>query len=314
MNASFRPITNAQSQTWQVGGWLPFMIITLSFLLTGCGRSGETYDAYGVFETTEIIVSAEVSGTLLALDAQEGDPVNAGAIIGHLDSTQLLLKKRQLEATLRGLKQRRPDTNKQLAVLQEQLRTVNQEVKRLENLVKANAATSKQLDDLKAQKAVLERQLTATRSTLETTVGGLSEDETALSLQIEQLADQLSKCQLKSPIDGTLLVKYCEKGELAAPGKPLFKVADTNHFFLRAYVTADQLAALTLGQNVTVHADYGKETKDYQGTINWIATTAEFTPKTIQTKNERANLVYAVKVAVKNDGYLKIGLYGGLTL
>jgi len=311
---SSHPFTHPQSRTWQVSGLLPFMIITFSFLLTGCGRSGEKYDAYGVFETTEVIVSAEVSGALLAMDAQEGDPVNAGAIIGHIDSTQLLLKKQQLEATLRGLKQRRPDTNKQLAALQEQVRNVNQEVKRLENLVKANAATSKQLDDLKAQKAVLERQLAASRSTLETTVGGLSEDETALGLQIEQLADQLSKCQLKSPIDGTLLVKYCEKGELAAPGKPLFKVADTKHFFLRAYVTGDQLAALKLGQEVTVHADYGKETKDYQGTISWIATNAEFTPKTIQTKNERANLVYAVKVAVENDGYLKIGLYGGLTL
>lgn len=287
---------------------------TLLITLTGCGRSEPNYDAYGVFEATEVVVSAEVSGTILALETMEGEPVNAGVVIGHIDSTQLALKKQQLEATLRGVKSRRPDTHTQLAVLEEQLRTAKVEKKRLENLVKANAATPKQLDDLNAQTAVLERQLAATRSTLETTVGGLSEDETALGLQIDQLADQLSKCRLSSPIDGTLLMKYTEQGELAVPGKPLFKVADTDHFFLRAYVTADQLATVKVGQRVTVHADYGKKTQAYEGTINWIATTAEFTPKTIQTKDERANLVYAVKVAVKNDGGLKIGLYGGLSL
>lgn len=290
------------------------LFLGLLLLMTGCGRHEPSYDAFGVFEATEVVVSAEVTGTILALEAMEGEPVKAGAIIGHIDSTQLTLKKHQLEAMLRGVKHRRPDTDIQLAVLEEQRRTARTELNRLENLVKANAATPKQLDDLRAQAAVLERQLAASRSTLETTTRGLSEEETALGLQIDQLADQLDKCTLRSPLDGVLLVRYAEPGELAVPGKPLFKVADTDHFFLRAYVTADQLATVKVGQRVTVHADYGKKTQAYEGTINWIATTAEFTPKTIQTKDERANLVYAVKVAVKNDGGLKIGLYGGLSL
>lgn len=287
--------------------------LMLASSLAGCGHKDPEYDAYGVFEATEVIVSAEVSGRILSLETAEGTPLKAGSVIGYIDSTQLSLTRQQLEASLRGLRQRRPDVHTQLAALEAQVNTARREQQRLEKLVLAQAATQKQLDDLNGQLTVLERQLAATQSNLETTLYGLDAEETALQLKIEQVSDQLAKCRLSSPIDGTLVVKYAEPGELAVPGKPLFKVADLDHMFLRAYVTADQLAQVKLGQRVTVYADYGRKTIPYKGKVTWIASTAEFTPKTIQTKQERANLVYAVKVAVTNDGYLKIGLYGGLT-
>jgi HlyD family secretion protein len=181
--------------------------------------------------------------------------------------------------------------------------------------VKAEAGTSKQLDDLTAQVAVLEKQLTASRSTLETTLQSLSHENQALEIQIRQLDDQLAKCKISSPVKGTVLVKYAEKGELAVTGKALFKVGDTHNMQFRAYITADQLSKMKAGQQVRVLADYGEdELKQYEGTITWISSKSEFTPKTIQTRDERANLVYAVKVAVQNDGYLKIGQYGYLRI
>lgn len=281
--------------------------------LVGCGKSTEKYDANGVFETTEVVVSSETSGRILQLDLEEGSPINASQVVGQVDSIQLLLKKKQLEASLKGLRNRRPDLRKQVAALEQQLTTARKERIRVQNLVKAEASTTKQLDDMDAQIAVLDKQLTASRSTLESTLGGLSGDEEALTLQIEQLNDQLAKCHLSSPISGTVLAKYAQAGELATAGKPLFKVGDTENLILRAYITSDQLTQLKLGQQVTVHVDRGKKTATYPGTIKWISSTAEFTPKTIQTRDERANLVYAIKVAVKNDGYLKIGMYGGIT-
>lgn len=280
--------------------------------LVACGKTTENYDANGVFETTEVVVSSETSGRILQLDLEEGSTINAFQVVGHIDSTQLLLKKKQLEASLKGLRNRRPDLSKQVAALEQQLTTARKERKRVQNLVNAEASTSKQLDDVDAQIAVLEKQLAASRSTLETTLGGLSGDQEALTVQIEQVNDQLTKCHLSSPIGGTVLAKYTQAGELTAAGKPLFKVGDVKNLILRAYITSDQLTQLKLGQQVTVYVDRGKKTATYKGTITWISSTAEFTPKTIQTRDERANLVYAIKVAVKNDGFLKIGMYGGI--
>ncbi len=289
------------------------VLIYVLLTLVACSKSTVNYDANGVFETTEVVVSSETSGRILQLDLEEGTTLNAFQVVGHIDSTQLLLKKKQLEASLKGLQNRRPDLSKQVAALEQQLATARKERKRVQNLVNAEASTTKQLDDVDAQIAVLEKQLSASRSTLETTLGGISGDEEALAVQIEQLNDQLAKCHLSSPIRGTILAKYAQAGELTTAGKPLFKVGDVDNLILRAYITSDQLTQLKLGQQVTVHVDRGKKTATYPGTIGWISSTAEFTPKTIQTRDERANLVYAIKVAVKNDGYLKIGMYGGIT-
>ena len=199
-----------------------------------------------------------------------------------------------------------------MAVLEQQIATAKTEKKRVENLLKANAATTKQLDDVNAQIAVLEKQLAASKTTLESTDEGMSSDNKALDIQIQQLEDQLTKCRIVSPATGVVLTKYAEKGELAGAGKALFKVANLDNMILRAYITNEQLTQIKIGQKVTVTADFGEEQKQYEGTISWVSAKSEFTPKTIQTRDERANLVYAIKVSVKNDGYLKIGMYGNV--
>lgn len=278
-----------------------------------CRNSKDATDASGTFEATEIIVSSQATGTLLAFNVEEGQEVKAGASIGFVDTVQLVLRKKQLEASIQAVQARKPEVNVQLAALEQQIATARTEKRRVENLVKANAANQKQLDDLNAQIEVLNKQLTATRSTLESGNNGLNKESSALNIQIDQLNDQLRRCYISSPIDGTVLVKYAEAGELALPGKSLFKVADLSKMILRVYVTADQLAKLKVGQTVDVNAEMGtSDNKAYQGTVTWISAKSEFTPKTIQTRDERANLVYAVKVAVVNDGSLKMGMYGGI--
>lgn len=278
--------------------------------LTSCQQSTIKPDASGTFETTEVIVSAEGTGQILDFTVEEGMALTEGQLVGHIDSTQLYLKKLQLKANQKALLSRRPDMQKQLATLEQQLATARIEKRRIENLVKDNAVATKQLDDVNAQIALLEKQITATKSTLSTTIDGITGDNNALEIQLEQLEDQLNKCRITAPISGTVLAKYAEKGELATTGKTLFKLGDTNQMILRAYVTNDQLSTIKIGQKVRVFADYGKGNKEYEGVITWISNKAEFTPKTIQTRDERANLVYALKISVKNDGYIKIGMYG----
>lgn len=280
---------------------------------TSCKKSDSNYDAAGNFETTEVIVSAEGSGKLLTFDLEEGQVLQANQAIGVIDSLQLYLRKKQLLATEKSIQVRRPDVQKQIAALEQQIATAKTEKKRIENLLKANAANQKQLDDANAQIAVLEKQLIAQKTTLQTTNQGITDDSESLKLQVAQIEDQLSKCRITSPIAGTILVKYTEKGELVMPGKALFKIADTDHMILRAYVTSDQLSQLKIGQTVKVSSDFGADkTRDYNGTVAWISSKSEFTPKTIETRDERANLVYAVKIDVKNDGLLKIGMYGNV--
>lgn len=285
---------------------------TYALVLLSCGNSKESQDASGTFEATEIIISSEVTGRLIQFDIQEGQALVAGSPVGIIDSLQLYLRKLQLEANMRAIEIRKPDTKKQIAALEQQIATAKSEKKRVENLLKANAANQKQLDDLTAQISLFEKQLDAQKSTLSITDRGIGGDNEALGYQVEQLNDQLKKCQVISPINGTVLVKYAEAGEVAVPGKALFKIADLNQMILRAYITSAQLTHLKIGQPVKVFADFGTdEKKEYPGTISWISGKSEFTPKTIQTQDERANLVYAVKVRVQNDGYLKIGMYGG---
>ena len=287
------------------------LLATSAFFTLSCGGKDGEYDASGTFEATEIIVSSEANGKILSLDIIEGQQLEAGAPVGTIDSTQLYLKKRQLLTSVRGVEVRRPEYNKQIAATQQQIATQISEKARIERLVKAEAANQKQLDDINSSISVLQKQLEAQKSSLTTTTSGMSEDAAALMIQVDQLNDQLSKCRILSPIKGTVLVKYAEAGELTGSGKPLFKIADIENMILRAYITSDIITKLKLNQEVKVFADFGeKEMREYPGTIVWISDKAEFTPKTIQTKKERANLVYAVKIAVRNDGYIKIGMYG----
>lgn len=283
-------------------------------VLAACSQGVPDYDATGTFETTEVLVSSEASGRLLALDVEEGDSVREFQTIGLIDTIQLSLKRNQLMASMKAVEVQRPDLAKQIAALQQRLATAQKEKQRVENLLKAGATNQKQLDDWEAQVALLRKEITAQQSSLQNSHASLSEQGAALAVQIAQVEDQLAKCRAISPISGTILAKYAQAGELATVGKPLFKVADMKQMYLRAYVTSGQLSELKLGDSITVYADYGDtHQKPYPGVITWIADRAEFTPKTILTKDERADLVYALKIAVKNDGYLKIGLYGGVT-
>ncbi|WRQ32912.1 HlyD family efflux transporter periplasmic adaptor subunit [Bacteroidales bacterium MB20-C3-3] len=287
----------------------------LSFTLPSCSRSGSEHDASGVFEATEILVSSELSGKILELDIEEGDSVEAGAVLGQIDTIQLFLKKRQLLATVRALEARRPQVRKQIAALEEQISVQKRERERFERLLKADAATQKQLDDITSSISVLEKQLEAQRSTLSNTSGGITEDAAALMVQVDQINDQLERSKIASPISGTILAKYAEAGEITMAGRALFKVAETKNMHLKAYITSDLLTRLKLNQTVKVFADFGEEgSREYSGEVIWISDKAEFTPKTIQTRSERDNLVYAIKIAIINDGFLKIGMYGGIDL
>lgn len=284
-------------------------------MLSACGSGTPEYDATGTFEATEVIVSAEAAGRLLRLEVEEGTRLKTGEEVGLVDTVQLYLKKRQLEASMKSVESQRPDLPKQIAATRQQIATAQREKHRVENLLAAGAANRKQLDDWDAQIALLERQLTAQESSLRNSTNSLTEQGQSVGIQVAQMEDQLNKCHIQSPIDGTVLAKYAEAGELAAMGKPLFKVGEVDRMYLRAYITSEQLSQVKLGDEVTVYADYGNsEQKAYPGEVIWISDRSEFTPKTILTKNERANLVYGVKIAVKNDGELKIGMYGGVQL
>ena len=283
-------------------------------LAASCGTEAE-FDAQGTFEATEVVVSSEATGRILNFEVEEGMAVEANQMVGAIDSVQLHLQRKQLVAQQSALLGSRPDVKKQVAALREQIAKQNEELRRVENMLKDGAATKKQKDDIEAQIKILESQLDATLSTLDKNTSTINNNSAALEAQIAALDDRISKCRIISPIGGTVLVKYAEAGELASVGKPLMKIADLDNIYLRAYFTSDQLAKVNLGDEVKVVADFGGEERyDYTGRVAWISSESEFTPKTIQTKDSRANLVYAVKIAVENDGRLKIGLAGEVVL
>lgn len=283
-------------------------------LAASCGTEAE-FDAQGTFEATEVVVSSEATGRILNFEVEEGMAVEANQMVGAIDSVQLHLQRKQLVAQQSALLGSRPDVKKQVAALREQIAKQNEELRRVENMLKDGAATKKQKDDIEAQIKILESQLDATLSTLDKNTSTINNNSAALEAQIAALDDRISKCRIISPIGGTVLVKYAEAGELATVGKPLMKIADLDNIYLRAYFTSDQLAKVNLGDEVKVVADFGGEERyDYTGRVAWISSESEFTPKTIQTKDSRANLVYAVKIAVENDGRLKIGLAGEVVL
>lgn len=286
-------------------------------LLAGlCACSSEqNYDATGTFEATEVTISAESTGKIISMSAEEGKTVQMGEILGEIDSTQYCLQRKQLRAQQNAILSSRPDVQKQLAATEEQITKFKTELSRVENMLKDGAATRKQLDDVQAQLRIAEGQKEALLSTLTSNTSTINSNAAALGAQIDLLSDNIKKCQITSPINGTIISKYSQKGEFTAVARPLFKVADLENMYVRAYFTSEQLSSISLGQEVKVIADYGAdEQKEYTGKIVWIASKSEFTPKGIQTKDSRANLVYAVKVAVKNDGLLKIGLSANIIL
>jgi len=291
--------------------------IAIIFILfvTACGNKKGNYDASGSFEATETLVSAQAAGQIEALDVIEGQQLTANAQVGYIDTVQLSLKKAQLLASIKSVDSRTYNVSLQIAAIKQQISKQETELARFRNLVKSNAANQKQVDDIQASIDLLQRQLVAQTETLQNSNNSISSEAKGLAIQIEQVEDLIRKSIISSPINGTVLAKYAEKGEITTQGRALFKVADIETLFLRAYFTADQLDKLKLNQTVSVFSDFGKkEMRKYEGTITWISDKAEFTPRTILTKNERANLVYAVKIAVKNDGYLKIGMYGEVKL
>ena len=293
-------------------------------LITACNNNKNGYDATGNFEADEVIVSAQQNGQLLSFNVKEGDTLRAGAEVGQQDVLNVTLQKERTQASIEALQEKLTDprpqlelTRKQLAVEQSQLAQQLREKQRTENLVKADAAPQKQLDDINWAIDQLQKQINATQQQIvveETNIAtqnrSVMSEKAPLEKAVAQYADQIQKGAIINPITGTVLVRYALQGELATVGKPLYKIANLDTLQLRAYITGNQLPTVKLGQQVQVRIDDGKKGyKTYRGVITWISDKSEFTPKTIQTKDERANLVYAMKVSVKNDGYLKIGMY-----
>ena len=290
------------------------LYFAVALLALACSKEAE-FDAQGTFEALEVVVSSEAAGRILNFDIEEGMTIVANQAVGTIDSLQLHLQRKQLIAQQSALLTSRPDVKKQAASLREQIVKQKSELRRVDNMLSDGAATQKQKDDIEAQIKILEGQLEATLSTLDKNTSTINDNSVALEAQIAALDDRISKCSILSPVGGTVLVKYAEAGELASVGKPLMKIADLKNIYLRAYFTSDQLANIKLGDEVKVVADFGGEERyDYTGRVAWISSESEFTPKTIQTKDSRANLVYAVKIAVENDGRLKIGLAGEVIL
>ena len=286
-----------------------------ALLLAGACKSEQTFDASGAFEAEETVISSQAQGVILHLNVEEGDVLDSGAEVGCVDTTDLSLTRQQLLARIEALTARKPETAVQLAALQEQLTTAEHERDRLAHLVAGDAATPKQLDDATAQVAVLQRQIAAQRSTLRTSTDGLDKEARALAVQVEQTDDRLRRCHIVNPVRGTVLTKYARANEVTAPGQPLYRIADLSHMTLRVYISGQQLPQVRLGRRVSVYTDNGEgDMHRAEGTVTWISDRAEFTPKTIQTRDERADLVYAVKVRVPNsDGRYKMGMYGEIT-
>ena len=283
----------------------------LALVLNACGRKARQYDATGVFEATETTVYAEQTGALLTFNVEEGDTVGQNREVGLIDTTQLWLKMKQAEAMKSVYQSQKPEQEKQIAVTRQQLAKAKQDQQRYKELVADGAAPAKMLDDANSQVEVLQRQLDAQLSSLRVNTNALDKQMDATDVQAEQLRDQIRKCHILVPANGTVIEKYVERGEFVSAGKPLFKMADTENMFIRAYVTSAQLENIKTGQKATVFANYGNGgKKEYKGRVTWISSRSEFTPKTILTDDERADLVYAVKVAIKGDGYVKMGMYG----
>lgn len=289
-------------------------IAIFALLFAACNKTLE-YDATGIFEATTVTVSAETSGKILSMAIKEGDSVKKGETIAVIDTTLLVLQQKQIESQRHSAESNSPDIAAQAAALRSQIAHQQHECERFGRLLADGATTQKQYDDAQSQLTVLKSQLTALLSTLGKNRSSISDNAVAIQYQAEQIEEQIAKSIIPAPISGTVLIKYAEPGEFATPGRPLYKLANLTDIYLRSYFNASQLADIKIGQKVTVIADFGGDKQfEYSGTITWIAQESEFTPKSIQTQDSRANLVYAVKIAVKNDGRLKLGQYGEVRL
>lgn len=304
-------------------------ILIFAGLLAGCNGNDYAYDAQGNFETEEVIVSSELTGKILSFNVNEGDAIAGGSVVGIIDADNLNLQKEQVQASIDALREKTSDVNPQIRLLQDQLavqqsklQTMERERTRTENLVKQDAATPKQLDDINAsidvakrEMAVTQQQIAVQRNNVATQNRSILSEKAPLEKRVAQLSDQLDQANIINPIKGVVITKYAQAGEMTSTGKALYKIANLDTMILRAYITGTQLSQIKLNQGVKVLVDSGEHKyRSYPGQITWISDKAEFTPKTIQTKEERANLVYAVKVRVRNDGYLKIGMNGELQL
>ncbi|MDR0725780.1 MAG: efflux RND transporter periplasmic adaptor subunit [Prevotellaceae bacterium] len=276
-----------------------------------CSTKEFKYDASGTFEAREVMVSSEAAGLLESFDIREGNSLKQGEYLGYVDTVPLYLKKLQILTAQRAVKSRKPDVATQISATKEQIAKAELEKTRVENLFNDNVATQKQLDDAISLVKVLKKNLDAQINSLNISVNSLSEESATYEVQVAQLDYQLSKCKIINPIDGVVLNKYSEEKELVYSGKPLYKIADMKNMFIRVYVVSNQLESIRTGQSAEVFIERNGGKKVYHGTVSWISSKAEFTPKTIQTQDERQNLVYAVKIALENsDGLLKTGMYG----
>jgi HlyD family secretion protein len=313
--------------------------LTAGLFLGGCTSNEVTYDASGVFEAIEIVVSAEANGQLLELNVEEGRDLPANELVGKIECSDIAYQKSQIEATIEALKSKRGDAAPEMSIVKQQIETQKAQIEtiqtqltvmvkerdRIKKLVMEEAAPSKQLDDMQGQVdiltsqkdaaqsqiEVLKRQMDAQRDIVAIKNRAIMSEEKPLSANVDRIENLLQNCEILNPVEGTVLAQYVDQYEYVNMGKPLYKIANLREMILRAYVSGDQLSSMQLGQEVTVLVDKNtKEYTSYKGRISWISDQAEFTPKTIQTKNERANLVYAVKIAVKNDGFIRVGMYG----
>ena len=318
---------------------IKFLIPLLAILFSACNTGNNKYDATGTFEADEIVVSAEATGKILRLDVEEGSTLAKDSVVGNIDPSAIELQKEQAASSVDALTQKTNDPSpqinilqsqmvaqtKQIAVQEEQLKTLLKEQQRFKNLVAADASPAKQLDDItgqvnvlreqiiasKSQLAVLQSQVNSQRQSVAIQNRGILSEKNPMEKKVAQIQDQLNKTKIVNPVTGTVLTKYADANEYTNTGKAIYKIADLSTMKLRAYITGNQLAQVKLNQQVRVLVDDGKgKYRELTGTVSWISDKAEFTPKTIQTKEERANLVYAIKINVKNDGYLKIGMYG----
>lgn len=290
-------------------------LLSFFFFFVGCSSQLKENEAMGRFEATEVVVSSESMGQIIQFTIQEGNTYSQNETIGLIDTTQIHLQQQVLFHKIKALKSKMPDITLQVAALESKLVNLNLEHKRILALVKADAVPAKQLDDINSLLRITQDKIEAQKSQLSKNQSSLLSENKALEAQIMVLKDKINKCHLMIPFTGTILTKYKEAYEFAGMGQPLYKMANLNEVYLRAYVTSKQLASIQLNQPLKVTASYGgKESKEYQGRVSWIASKNEFTPKSIQTNNERQNLIYPIKVAVKNDGYIKIGMYGTIEL
>lgn len=299
----------------KVSKWISVLCSVVMLCCTACHERSRDFDACGQIEATEVVVSAESNGKIMRMDVEEGDQLAKGTCVGNIDSVQTYLQKKELEGRKVNAESRIVDIRQQLASQYDRLSNLKKDRERFKALLSKDAGTQKQVDDIESQIAVTESEIAAQRQTYEKSNAGVRDEMAVYDVQIAQRSDQLAKCRIVAPISGTVLTKYAEAGEMVTTGKPLFKMADMGRVYVRAYLTTAQLADVKVGDAVRVVVEDGSaQPRSYEGKMTWISDEAEFTPKNIQTKDERADLVYATKVTVENDGYLKLGMYAYIHL